>query len=483
MATNRNFKVNQGIQVGTTLTVGNTLTSNVLLSNKNDVQALPSLVLDFTKGRMDARVMSSRTSNASYVAANGLIVQVSANTPRLEWDLATGKCLGLISEEQRTNYSQYSDIEGPIGQPPNGMWAFYQASCVVTNDVWIGPNKTSAKHTFLGDSNVGYINNGVPTPGANRVMTASVYVYIPANSNIAYCNLSLEGSSSVNGGGTANVNLRDKWQRVIFTGVTSNTSAGTCVPVLRIDKANNSVTNTTPCYIYSDCWQTEFGEYASTWIPTTNVQTATRANGIEYVMPVSSYVSQDTFSIAVEGTPKWTANSLIGSTLILSDGAVGPSRGMWALNSSTVPLTPYGGEPYNGYSMSTFPGRGDYAISMWSRELSNTTPGFGSSGTARYCDYGFTGYPYNTFIANTSIKITGAMSPSTTSITAQGMSNVAYLTGTSGIYSNTITFDRLMIGFGYSGGVGPLHFGGYIKKISVFPRVVSNNESFALSET
>ena len=474
MAVNRNFIVKQGVQVGANLTIGGTLTSNTFISNKNDVLIRPSLMLDFSTGQLDSRVQSLRNSNASYVAANRKIVEVGPNTPRVEWDLS-GRCLGLLSEETRTNLSGFSDIEGAVGTVPRGMFSagiWPDQGPTVSTDVWIGPNRQSARHvrglTGGGDSNVGYL--GSFTGVTNAWFTGSVYVYIPSTTNIALCILTLESGTLVlnpNPGMTANLSLRDTWQRLTATSLVTG-GTGTAAAVLRIEPVG--------AFVYSDCWQVERGEYASSWIPTTNVGSATRQEDINVITPVSPYINTASFGVAVEATPRWSANALMTTTLT-SDGSANPNRGLWALDWSVGPITQFGATPYNGYSGMIFQGSSTGSLLLNSREYGNTTHGFANSGTSRSVSIPSAGYSYT---SNVIFKAAYSVTTTDTKLILNGNNQFSTYTGSA--YSNNIFVDRLQIGRQVAGGVGPLTFGGYIKKISLYSRSLSNNELIALTE-
>lgn len=64
----------------------------------------PSLLLDFANsGRVDPRIQCTRASSATCFGPDGKLRTVAANVPRIDYDPATGKCLGLLVEEARTN--------------------------------------------------------------------------------------------------------------------------------------------------------------------------------------------------------------------------------------------------------------------------------------------------------------------------------------------------------------------------------------------
>ena len=65
----------------------------------------PSLKLDFANARaLDPRITFTRASSASYVGKDGLIKLALPNEPRFDHDPITGESLGLLIEEERTNY-------------------------------------------------------------------------------------------------------------------------------------------------------------------------------------------------------------------------------------------------------------------------------------------------------------------------------------------------------------------------------------------
>jgi len=482
MATNRNFIVKQGIQVGANATSLSTWSSNSYVSNKNDVLSTPSLSLDFSQGFIDSRIRSLRASSASYLAANGKIVIVGNTVPRIEHHIISKACLGLVCEDQRTNTAAYSDIEGAIGQQPRGMntaGIVPDQGPTVSADFWIGPNKQSAKHvrgrTGGGDNNVGYA--GIITPTVNNTTyTFSVYVYIPATANVTLCNIAFETGTltlNPNPNVSANLQFRDQWQRLTGTClVTAGAGGGSyAVPVLRIDPIG--------AVVYTDCWQTEAGEYASTWIPTTNVTSATRIEDRNVVYPFTSVFNSTAFSLLVEAFPKWTANSLVQNAINPYGFTGAGSRHVWGMDFANGPANQFGGTPYNGYGGQTTVNSSD-SIYINSREYANTTVGAATSGTARFFNI-IAGYtPY---VANTLLRIAYGVTPSSTSMILNGNTATSNFNYSSTVYSNNIFVDRLNIGIGQTGGVPSLAFGGNVRKLSLFPKMLSNNELIALTET
>lgn len=73
----------------------------------------PSLLLDFANsGRVDPRIQCARPSAATCFGPDGKLRTVAANVPRIDYDPATGKCLGLLVEEARTNFAKNSESTG-----------------------------------------------------------------------------------------------------------------------------------------------------------------------------------------------------------------------------------------------------------------------------------------------------------------------------------------------------------------------------------
>lgn len=72
-------------------------------------RVLPRLALDFTTASLDPRITFTRSGNtATRVNSSGVIETVNANLPRFDYNPKTLAPLGLLVEEQRTNYITYS---------------------------------------------------------------------------------------------------------------------------------------------------------------------------------------------------------------------------------------------------------------------------------------------------------------------------------------------------------------------------------------
>lgn len=73
-----------------------------VLTNFPDIR--PSLLLDFANSRRaDPRLSVVRATTGTITNAAGQLEVVPANSPRIDFDPVTGRCLGLLVEEQRSN--------------------------------------------------------------------------------------------------------------------------------------------------------------------------------------------------------------------------------------------------------------------------------------------------------------------------------------------------------------------------------------------
>lgn len=73
-------------------------------SLSNYPNARPSIILDFANSAMvDPRIAVSRATIATRTNAKGMIETVPSNVARIDYDPVTGECLGLLTEESRTN--------------------------------------------------------------------------------------------------------------------------------------------------------------------------------------------------------------------------------------------------------------------------------------------------------------------------------------------------------------------------------------------
>lgn len=111
-----NSTVNTAV-ANSTLTVDQTQNFAYATSNRNSIR--PSLNLDFTRSQtVDPRITFTRASSATYFNSRGVLTTATTNAPRIDYDPATGRCLGLLIEKESTNVVYNSGAAGAVVGTP-----------------------------------------------------------------------------------------------------------------------------------------------------------------------------------------------------------------------------------------------------------------------------------------------------------------------------------------------------------------------------
>lgn len=233
----------------------------------------PSLLMDFANSRRTHPLLTcARASSATCFGSDGKLKTVAANVPRIDYDPVTGKCLGLLVEEPRTNLLTYSQAIG------NAAWS-KAPNAVVTEDNATAPDGTLTADTVV-SSGGATANNRVQqfipyAVAAGVTATFSVFLRadVPFTSGIRIANLGdADGVNQV-------VNITTEWRRFsvtqTFTG--TNTQIRCCIA-----NSNNNGT--------LQAWgaQLEIGGFPTSYIPTTSAA-ATRAADV-ITLPVANSV-------------------------------------------------------------------------------------------------------------------------------------------------------------------------------------------------
>ena len=215
----------------------------------------PSLNLNFARSKtLDPRITFSRTTTATRVNEQGLIEVVSADTPRFdhEYDASTGvvKSLGLLVEEQRTNFMLNSNL--PTGFETGGQSTITvsNVSGIITPD---GQSSTVKRLQYA--TNASYRFGNLSSGTAGLSYTGSVW--IRAVSGSAYITL------DVNDRGVIGYTIGEEWQRVSTTGSRDDFN----YRFFDLTGANQDI------YIWGV--QLEEGAFPTSYIPTSG-STATR---------------------------------------------------------------------------------------------------------------------------------------------------------------------------------------------------------------
>lgn len=245
----------------------------------------PSLLLDFERSRtVDPRITFTRASTAMRCNPQGLLESVLANVPRIDFDPVTGRCLGLLIEEARTNLLTYSEDFS------NAAWSnaatTVGANMVVAPDGLLTADKltedaTNAIHRLQRPSSVS-VTSAV-------VYTASVYAkaaersLLRLNFNTAFAanaqfDLQAGTVSSTTAGAAAIQSVGNGWFRCSVTGTAATTQTTTAFFELATIASLSTQTyqgdGTSGIYIWGA--QLEAGAFPTSYIPTVAAQ-ATRA--------------------------------------------------------------------------------------------------------------------------------------------------------------------------------------------------------------
>ena len=224
-------------------------------------QAQPSLDLNFAynKNLVDSvsgneLVTFTRASTATYVDSDGVIKSKAANTPRFDHDLVTGKSLGLLIEEARTNIVLKSEKLND--------WIVGGGSSVTANQATAPDGTTTADRVQHGSGGSSWIRQDVLTSG--KTYTVSVYAKAVNPGTDDQFTFDLGGLSSV-------FTATNQWQRFTFTGTASNAA---------IYLNNGDDTFATDVYFWGA--QVEEASFASSYIPTDSAS-VTRAADVAQI--------------------------------------------------------------------------------------------------------------------------------------------------------------------------------------------------------
>ena len=129
---------------------------------------LPSLNLDFANSKkLDPRVTFTRASVGTFVNENGLIATAASGAARFDHDPVTGKCLGLLVEEARTNLAY-----GLLSTYDNGG-AFTQ---IVPNYA-TGPDGVfNASRYVWSSASSAFIRSSFNSLSSNGYYTSSIFI-------------------------------------------------------------------------------------------------------------------------------------------------------------------------------------------------------------------------------------------------------------------------------------------------------------------
>lgn len=221
----------------------------------------PSLLLDFANsGRVDPRIECTRASSATCFGPDGKLRTVPANVPRIDYDPVTGKCLGLLVEDPRTNTGTPLIASGSVPQAPTYTYNADLPSLVAGRV----PVRNYAVGAVDASSSAGDRANIRANPAGlteNTTYTASIYVCgVKDGATRATMYFNMPGITAL----LATVDLVvGAWRRLVLTFTLPAGVSGT--GALRVAGSGGA----DPLQPFgADGYQFEVGAFASSYIPT-----------------------------------------------------------------------------------------------------------------------------------------------------------------------------------------------------------------------
>ena len=258
-------------------------------------------VLDFnfaSQKKLDSRLTYTRSGPATFINEFGKVVRVGDDVPRFDHDQITRECRGLLIEETRTNNfkgcgnmgssgsweiggdrgSQGANVEGPDG------------TLTALQNIYNG--KTGDLNIHLKGGEISTSNSTAYTfsvfvkmkPGNNYINSIRMRTY---NSNRSATYYIHSGSLGSINEGSSNISSRsiieypNGWYRCIMT-FTSGTDGNQGFQIYLSNSENASLNSSSANGESMFFWgaQLEQGSFATSFIPTTSQNTATRGADI-----------------------------------------------------------------------------------------------------------------------------------------------------------------------------------------------------------
>ena len=277
----------------------------------------PSLKLDFANARaLDSRITFTRASTATYVGKDGLIKTAGEDEARFDHDPVTGESLGLLIEESRTNYQDYS-VDINTGRD-------FLTGSTLTANAATAPDGTTTATRITGSGIDEVTRLGWGTQSTSNTQYNVFSVFVKANSGTPilgfYSNTFVAGNVAFNidlSDGTTNtinnpgsfyskvVAYPNGWYRVSVMGGTGTGASGSwninLVPSLTSARGAQSGSNASASYLIWGVQEelSNTGPFPTSYIPTSG-STATREK--EFPAIETSSIDFKDFTQGGEGT-------------------------------------------------------------------------------------------------------------------------------------------------------------------------------------
>ena len=269
--------------------------------SQNFPNTRPSLNLNFARSKtLDPRITFIRTqtgSEASYVDESGIIRYASADEPRFDHDPETGRCLGLMIEEQQTNVLLYSE-EFDTG------WTNTNAS--VTANATTAPDGTTTADKLVENSSTGNkeVNQGNITYTSGTSLTFSCFAKAGERTRFRLAATTARFDSSTNAyfdlsagtvvtttGGFTSASIEaypNGWYRCVGTMLPTSSGTNNVFITLVNTGTNTGYTGDGSSGVFIWGAQLEADKDVSSYIPTTNA-TVTRNSDNAYFDDISDF--------------------------------------------------------------------------------------------------------------------------------------------------------------------------------------------------
>lgn len=325
------------------------------------IAPLPSTFLDsaldlrFDLGEVDPRITVTRPSGAAYWDAQGILRTAAAGVPRIDFDSATGQCLGLLIEEQRTNLLPYSE--------KFELWSV--AGSISASAVTAPDGSTNARqsvnpaNTYSPYDNVTFVA-GTAHSRSIFIHDSSTAVWVRWRINTAvasvsaYINLSTKAFGVLDAGFSNPVvtNVGGGWAKYSVTYKPAAGDEGTRNVGLPAPAAGNGSSVVAPGVIVMWGAQVEVGAFSTSYIKTDGAQVTraadpasmTGANFSGWFNPTEGTIFSEyrtggkLISGRVLAISRGTSNDLI--EIIGADGSGGGAYGSVRVGGSTQAAVP-----------------------------------------------------------------------------------------------------------------------------------------------
>lgn len=306
----------------------------------------PSLLLDFANsGRVDPRIECTRASAATCYGPDGKLRTVAANVPRIDYDPATGKCLGLLVEEARTNLFTYSAPQSNTGwnwtrcTRSSADWSF--AGVPATRIVALDAGPYIYKPAFTFAPNTAYCLSGVFKKGTHDRVQLSFSTVNGFDSNhVLVVNLNngsvISASSDLKYGIAL---LSEELFYIWISGTTENGGTANFIPI----QVAGTTSGDAGKYIDFTALQLEVGSFPTSYIPTDGTAVTRAADFVEMTgANFRNWFKQEEGTFVVSGDVGRPEGRLIS----VSEGYVVTNQLWLRLNARSHPVAVYTGVSY-----------------------------------------------------------------------------------------------------------------------------------------